>query len=256
MRTAQVDFTAGRWRFQASLTVPAGLTRLSDLLPIARQLAEAAIATAVGEIEKIGEKISCKKGCGACCRQLVPISEVEARRIRDYVEEMPEPRRTEILARFAQARRRLEEAGLLEEIAHSDRWTSEGYRPMGMRYFQLGIACPFLEEESCSIYEERPLTCREFLVVTPAENCADPQPGKVRSLRIPLPMADTLARFDVPASWPKNERWVPLILALDWADTHPEPPPRPGPQLLEELLHRLASADSLTNASSKSPAGS
>jgi Fe-S-cluster containining protein len=246
MTTAEVKLSAGPWRFEARVSVPAGPTRLVELLPVARQMADSAISAVVGEIESQGLSISCKKGCGACCRQLVPISEVEARRLRDVVEQMPEPRRSQIRARFAQARRAIEEAGLLETIRHSERWTRDGYRPMGMRYFRLGIPCPFLEEESCSIYTERPITCREFLVVTPPENCANPEPGRVRSVRVPLPMAATLARFDVPPSAPTHERWVPLVLALEWADAHTEPPPRPGPELLSELFQHLAGDASTT----------
>jgi hypothetical protein len=34
---------------------------------------------------------------------------------------------------------------------------------------------------------------------------------------------------------------VPLVLALEWADAYPsEPPARPGPELLRELLGHLA----------------
>ena len=40
-------------------------------------------------------------------------------------------------------------------------------RILGREYFQLGIPCPFLEEESCSIYHDRPITCREYLVTSP-----------------------------------------------------------------------------------------
>ena len=46
-----------------------------------------------------GEAISCKAGCGACCRQLVPVSETEAHHLRDVVEAMPEPRRAAVTAR-------------------------------------------------------------------------------------------------------------------------------------------------------------
>jgi NADH:ubiquinone oxidoreductase subunit D len=51
-----------------------------------------------------GATVSCKKGCGACCRQLVPVSEIEARQLKELVEQMPEPRRSEIWARFERAR--------------------------------------------------------------------------------------------------------------------------------------------------------
>jgi len=37
---------------------------------------------------------------------------------------------------------------------------------------------------------------------------------------------------------------VPLALAPEWADAHPEStPPRPGPELLKELLGHLAASD-------------
>ena len=72
------------------MSVPAGPTRLVELLPLVQHLANTVVAAAVEDVVEQGESISCKKGCGACCRQLVPISQVEARRIRDLVEEMPE----------------------------------------------------------------------------------------------------------------------------------------------------------------------
>ena len=113
-------------------------------------------------VERSGASISCRAGCGACCRQVVPITETEARHVRDLVEAMPEPRRQQIRERFAAGRQRLEDAGLLETFQHPteipDRVAA------GMEYFRLGIACPFLEDESCSIHPDRPLSCREYLV--------------------------------------------------------------------------------------------
>src|SRR4051812_14358280 len=76
-------------KLQLRLTVPAGPTRLVELLPLAHKIATAVVGAAVEDALADGETISCKKGCGACCRQLVPISQVEARRIRDLVVEMP-----------------------------------------------------------------------------------------------------------------------------------------------------------------------
>src|SRR5205823_11597686 len=108
MVTADVSLAIGERKLQAKFSVPAGPTRLIDLLPLAQNLANAIVSAAEEDATLQGETISCKKGCGACCRQLVPISQVEARRIRDLVEEMPEPRRTQVRARFAIARQRLE----------------------------------------------------------------------------------------------------------------------------------------------------
>ena len=45
--------------------------------------------------------------CGACCRQLVPISALEARELVRLVDRMPEPRRSVLRQRFNDALRRL-----------------------------------------------------------------------------------------------------------------------------------------------------
>src|SRR5687767_4295062 len=64
-----------------------------------------------------GRAISCRAGCGACCRQLVAISVVEAESLAQLVAAMPEERAAVIRERFAAALKRLEEAGLLSAHA-------------------------------------------------------------------------------------------------------------------------------------------
>jgi Fe-S-cluster containining protein len=239
-RTVEVALTAADWELRARVTVPAGPARQRDLLPLARSLADAVVGKAVRAAEEAGSPVSCRAGCGACCRQLVAISEVEARRLRAVVEDLPEPRRSEVRARFADARRRLDEAGLLDRLRSAGRWTPEEYTALTAAYFAQGVACPFLEDESCSIYAERPVTCREYLVTSPAENCARPTADTVNRLRIPLRVFNALARWEVPPSDHFLERWVPLVLAPEWAEADPDdPPPRPGPELLRELLAGL-----------------
>ncbi|APW61892.1 YkgJ family cysteine cluster protein [Paludisphaera borealis] len=242
-RMATVDMTLDGegWRFRARMTVPTGPSRPDDLLPLARALSDAMVGETVRAVERSGECISCKAGCGACCRQLVAISEVEARRIAGVVERLPEPRRSAIRARFAEARRRLDEAGLLHDLQDTETVTDAGYGALTTAYFAERIACPFLEEESCSIYEERPITCREYLVASPAENCSRPTPENIRRVKILMPVFNAVARWQVPPSEHFLERWVPLILAPEWAEDHPDDaPPRPGLDLLRALLDNLA----------------
>src|SRR5439155_8807845 len=78
------------------------------------ELAGRATAVAMAKVEEQGQAVSCGAGCGACCRQLVAISFVEARALADLVAALPSQRRAEIRARFADGVRRLEEAGLLD----------------------------------------------------------------------------------------------------------------------------------------------
>jgi hypothetical protein len=109
-----------------------------------------------------------------------------------------------------------------------------------MTYFRLGISCPFLEKESCSIYSDRPIICREFLVTSPAENCSCPTPETICRVRLPLRLMTAVARFMPELDPPRFVLPVPLILALDWADDNPDvSPPRTGIEWLGEIVNRL-----------------
>jgi hypothetical protein len=111
---------------------------------------------------------------------------------------------------------------------------------VGMGYFDRGIPCPFLEEESCSIYGVRPLVSREVLVTSPAEHCACPRAGTVKRVKMPLKAWTAMAAFDEVPAGARYIRWVPLILAPEWAEAHPEEQPqRPGPELPEGFFERL-----------------
>jgi Fe-S-cluster containining protein len=238
--TATVKLSGPDWQLEARMTVPTGPTRLRYLLPMVQSLTDAMVDSTVGAVEERGERVSCTKGCGACCRQLVPIAEVEARHIRDLVEALPEPRRSQVRARFAEARRRLEEAGMLDVLLRRAEWPVGAGQEIGVAYFRQGIPCPFLEDESCSLYADRPVACREYLVTSPAENCARPTAETVHCVPMPLPVWTSLARFDEVPPGARYLRWVPLILAPEWADAHPEEaPPRPGPELLRDLFAHL-----------------
>jgi hypothetical protein len=157
---------------------------------------------------------------------------------------MEEPRRSEIMARFAAAQPRLADAGLLERLQDPDTITGEEYGSIALSYFNQQIACPFLEEESCSIYEERPITCREYLVTSPPEHCAVPAENKVRRIQMPLRVFNAVARWHASPTGHFKEKWVPLILAPEWARTHSEEPSASSAvELLSELLRHLSTKE-------------
>jgi Fe-S-cluster containining protein len=223
-----------------SATVPSGPASLDELFPLLQALSDKVVAAAEDEAAQHGHKISCCKGCGACCRQLVPISPVEARHLARLVEQMPHERRLVVLERFAAARQRLEEAGLWQSLLDRQDWPRVRALPIGMDYFRLRIPCPFLEDESCSIHLDRPLTCREFLVVSPAENCSNPTPETVQSLPLAANVWVAAARCEPGAEADEYINWVPLIQALQWAGEHPEPPPQhTGPELVRRIFESL-----------------
>ncbi|MGE0826405.1 MAG: YkgJ family cysteine cluster protein [Candidatus Binatia bacterium] len=241
MVTANIKLAGPDWEMQTAISVPKGPTSSRQLLPVAQAFADKVVDAAIQASESQGAKISCKKGCGACCRQLVPIAETEAHHIRDVITALPEPRRTEIRARFSAAQRKLADAGLLEKLQEPSRqWEAGESVTFGLTYFAQGIPCPFLEDGACSIYADRPIACREYLVTSPAENCAEPTAQTVQTIPLPLKIWTAVARFDEVPVDAHFIRWVPLILAPEWADTHPqETPARPGPELLQELFDNM-----------------
>ena len=236
--TGKGKFLISGSEIEIEVTVPAEPVRPRRMLPVLQQLTNTIVDAAVTEAEAEGRTISCKAGCGACCRQLVPIAEMETFHLRDLVNAMPEERQTTIRKRFADARERLEKTDLFAALKKPVGMSSDDRRRLGIEYFKLGIPCPFLEAESCSIHPDRPLSCREYLVTSPAENCANPRDNiegvyvaeKVSAVVYSLG-SDGLA---------KNFKWVPLIFALDWAETHKEDsPPRLGTEFFSEVISRL-----------------
>ena len=215
------------------LNVPSAPTPAAKLLPLFHSLADAVVDIACKTASAEGKSISCSKGCGACCRQLVPISAVEARRLRQLLDELPAARAAELRARFADARVRLADAGLLEALLEPERIGDEQAQAFGLEYFARGIACPFLEDESCSIHAERPVACREYLVTSPAAHCARPSAASVDRVKMPAKVGSAVRKLQPPA-------WVPLIVAPEWADAHPdESPARPGPEIVGEFFSTL-----------------
>ena len=87
-----------------SFTVPKGLCLPEALLPDAQRFANQLTDVAVARVERAGHRISCAKGCGACCRQMVPVSPPEARHLSALVEAMPPDQAAAVKERFQAAR--------------------------------------------------------------------------------------------------------------------------------------------------------
>jgi Fe-S-cluster containining protein len=233
--TADVRLTIASHPVHLRLTVPTGPTPVRDMLPLFHGLTNLVVDIAEKNVEQQGEHVSCRAGCGACCRQIVPISESEAHAVRKLVDDMTEPRRTQVKERFAAGVKRMAEAGMLKRLRTIER--ERDATELGLTYFRVGVPCPFLEEESCSIHKDRPLACREYLVTSPPEYCAQQEPGKVRGVPIPADVSHAVRAADRGSS---SVGWVPLLLALDWAESHPEPPvTQTGPAIVQEVFGKL-----------------
>lgn len=217
--------------------------RLDHALPALKAVDDRAIEMAI----RISPKpVTCAKGCSMCCRiQLVPVSPAEAYALWLLVDGLPEPRRSEILARFSDRADRLDEAGLTHVFLNGDlALDSEAARDPVTKYLGLGLICPFLEDDACGIYQFRPFSCREFLVTTPKEMCADPLSQPVE--RLPLVLFPGKAAADSASAISGCPHgMIPLILALKYVEMHREELERTypsGPLLAHPIQRALAAA--------------
>src|SRR5262249_5875044 len=86
MRTVHVTLTVRGKSLNMRMDVPSSPVRPREMLPLFRSISQSLTDLAVKQVEAAGHRVSCRAGCGACCRQLVPISAVEAREIARMVE--------------------------------------------------------------------------------------------------------------------------------------------------------------------------
>src|SRR3546814_6197525 len=72
-----------------AVAVPSRPITLRELLPSLFEFNRQLLDHAIDRETKAGRRISCRAGCGACCRQLVPIGAIEAAIVRDWVDGRP-----------------------------------------------------------------------------------------------------------------------------------------------------------------------
>ena len=242
--TGSVRINIGGQPLDLQMTVPAKPVKPQRMLPIFQQMATNFVSLSETAVENAGGKISCRKGCGACCRQPVPLAEIETYKIAEMVEAMPEPRRTEIKKRFADAWHHFADIGWFERLDECFNLSPEERNKVILEYFYEGIPCPFLEDESCSIHLERPVICREYLVTTPAENCSKPTAENIRMVEIPVKPSGVVRKITNSEKLNQPVNFVPLILALEWADKNADEfPEKTGEQWMADFFRNLTHSE-------------
>jgi Fe-S-cluster containining protein len=241
--SATTELRIGGNKLKLKLVVPANDVPPESLLPTLQELSNLIVEGVEQKVQKQGVEISCKKGCGACCRQHVPISPAEARLLTAVVNNMPDPGRLEIEKRFAQAAQQLRESGIMDQAMNYHRLSEKETSAMVKDYFELGIACPFLEDESCSVHPFRPLICREYLVISSPKHCAGLDENNIQRLKFPVSVASTFAGMDGVRTEGENQ-YIPLIMAMEWAEEHTgEVEFRPGPKWVQAFFEDLSGSE-------------
>jgi Fe-S-cluster containining protein len=245
--TVSVEFAVGigEEKFTAVALVPAGRTNLTQILPVLQALDDSFIAGVAAQLSEAGGTVSCKAGCGACCRQMVPLSIFEAEALSTWIRTLPASQQQELARRFDESLRKLGAAGLIDRMINED-WLAEteSARKLAMDYLYERIPCPFLEDESCSIHPIRPLVCREYLVTSPPEHCYDP--AKLKAVPVLLPLNFSRILNVIGAELEHDSRgWIPLLFLFAWMESGARPGDAvagEGPQVLYEFVKRMSQA--------------
>jgi len=220
---------------EMTLTIPESKVPPQTMLPVFQQMTDSFVGAMSARATREGAPVTCGAGCSACCRQLIPLSEIEASTLTSHIRALPEPRQSQLRARFSATLQTLDENGLLDQLRHPAKAAS--LHQLGLDYLRLELPCPFLEDNLCSIHPIRPLVCREHLVTSPPENCDKPTAETVRKLPMPASVFGAVLNLTRKPGTTSSP-FVPLVLLLE---TEVQPPePQSGPALLKRVVENLS----------------
>lgn len=215
---------------------------LTDTVPEAFRLADRLVRQAQERAARSGFQVQCRKGCGVCCRYLVRMSIPEALFLAARIQEMPDPRRGRIFARFGRIRELLQREWLYQDLrggltsGQVDITYPHRFYLFSRRYLELELSCPFLEDHACSIYPYRPTTCRQYLVTSPPSRCVNPFIENANRVPLDLDVPDLIAEV-TSELLQEPPKLVVLSLAPEWAAENEELARRRWPR--KELIRRL-----------------
>ncbi|CAJ0784670.1 YkgJ family cysteine cluster protein [Ralstonia chuxiongensis] len=94
-----------------------------------------------GDLAGSNTKVACRDGCSHCCYYRVEVSAAEALALAERIAAMPADARKKTSERLMQ--------------------TAQRVAPLSAAQYQVtNVPCAFLENERCSVYEMRPVSCR------------------------------------------------------------------------------------------------
>jgi Fe-S-cluster containining protein len=245
--TGRVTLRIGEVPLDLEMTVPAAPVKPHRMLPIFHQMANSFAQIGVDAAEANNIAVSCKAKCSACCHQAVPVSEAELYYIAELVNSMPEPRRSEVRSRFESAVEHFRSSGWFDALRSGRGSTWKGAEELVLEYFRQGVACPFLEDSMCSIYENRPIACREYLATSDPANCSSPTADGVRLVELPVKTSIPLKKIAIGEASRREGIFLLLISALEIAEKYPERfPEKTGEQWMADFFGRLTADEKPT----------
>lgn len=223
------------------IEIPDAMMTLAELVPPIQSLTDGIVSLAIAEQAKTGKTVSCQAGCSACCYQLIPLSVPEALYLMAHIRHFPKQRQMKTIDRFQEVYRAVTDHNLVEKLnaIDDDKSKPEGLS-IGRDYFELGIPCPFLEDQSCTIHEIRPIVCREYNVFSEPKKCIDPYNNEIEPINLFDSRVNVLADIASRVLGQPQEL-VSMPLIFDWyqENHHLSKVARHAEFLFEELFLKI-----------------
>ncbi len=211
-RKIQIDLTLRQGQKQiVVLDIPTGSSAFDALIQPMQVLCDRIIAVSVST-----RASTCTKGCSPCCRQLIPLSIAEVLFLKRVVDSLPPTQQQRIHEKLRFITRILQRHGMPTRLQAIHR--TPGF---DRGYFDLGIPCPFLERDECSIYPQRPFVCREYHVSSSPSLCADPYRKQPERAHTGVNFGALMSVFSSKL-YGDSPLPVPLFHFLDWIQAHQE----------------------------------
>lgn len=227
--------------------------RLSDIVQLARTISNKLVLTVLDGVSKNGQSITCCKGCSACCSYLIPLSVPEAFRLREELLSLPANKSNQILnSCFDTAERILDNRPPTLSLKNSPKSAQSQTGLISKWYSGLKLACPFLSDGLCMLYEQRPLACREHIVSGSAILCQTSHKGDPNVVPMPVSILEALSQLTAELEQSDIEA-VMLPFAFAWAQDNLHRAERTWPLVtmvkrFVEILELTASKNSAMSA--------
>jgi len=229
-----------------------GQAKLADIVPLARTICTKITDAVVESIRSDGGNIPCCKGCAACCaRYLVPLSVPEALQLNEEISAAPPHQRESMLRACLLAAQRIlsqkPPEPSLDQTAEASEASPAELNLVSSWYANFKLPCPFLYKGVCTIYEQRPLACREHFVNGSAEACKGER-GTAEVVEMPVQIPNALAQLAGELEGTSAEAVI-LPLTQVWCEQNPERAERTWPAVMMvkrffEIVKAMASKNS------------
>ena len=230
--------------------------KLADIVPLARTICTSITDVVVQRARSNGARIPCSKGCSPCCsRYLVPLSVPEALRFKEDISMLSAHRRESIWRTcLLSSRLILSQKPPKPFMRKADAVSPASPVDLNLVsnwYMSLKLRCPFLYNHLCTIYQQRPLACREHYIIGSAEGCED-EDSFAEVLDMPIQILNALGQLASELEGTSVEAVV-LPLVLVWCKENKKRAERTWPyaamvKRFVEIIEAMASKKSTVTA--------